>query len=366
MSFFRAIHLAIFAVLAMGTPSHSFESSVGGLNVSLVADGLDEPWAVDFLPGGDILVTERDGILWRIAPDGSRNQIAGLPKIFLDGQGGLLDVMVPKDFATSREIYISFAVKQGFGSGTALAKGVLNENATELRDTRTIFEMARGNKGGVHFGSRIVEANDGTIFLTLGDRGRREQAQSLTNHNGSVVRLSRNGEVPSDNPFIDTPGLKPEIYSYGHRNPQGAALGLDGTLWVVEHGAKGGDEVNKVKPGANYGWPVISYGTHYSGQKIGIGSAALGMEQPEHYWDPSIAPSGMMIYSGKLWPEWKGHIFVGSLKFNYISRLSGTDLIEVEQLQSNETERVRDVVEGPDGAIWFLSVGNGSLYKVTP
>ncbi len=366
MRFMHTLALTIAASFFALFPAVAFETSRGTLNVEMVVDGLNEPWAVDFLPDGALLITERDGLLWHITKAGARNQVSGLPDLIVDGQGGLLDVMVPRDFTQTREVYLSYARRQTFGSGTALAVGVLNDDGTAFTSMREIFEMARGNKGGVHFGSRIVEGEDGTIYATFGDRGRREQAQSLTNHNGTVIRLDRAGEVPADNPFVGTPGVKPEIFSYGHRNPQGAAVGLDGTLWVVEHGARGGDEVNKITPGANYGWPVISYGTHYSGQKIGIGQSALGMEQPEHYWDPSIAPSGMMIYSGKLWPEWKGHIFVGSLKFDYISRLSGSDLIEVEQMQTPQTDRVRDIAEGPDGAIWFLSVGNGALYKLTP
>ena len=185
-------------------------------------------------------------------------------------------------------------------------------------------------------------------------------------HNGSVVRINRDGSVPADNPFVGTAGARPEIWSYGHRNPQGATLGPDGRLWLNEHGARGGDEVNVIRKGANYGWPVIAYGRHYSGLKIGEGTAKPGMEQPETFWDPSIAPSGMMIYSGKLWPEWAGDIFVGSLKFDYISRLEGNPLREVERISGPETTRVRDVREAPDGSIWFLSVGERAVYRLTP
>jgi glucose/arabinose dehydrogenase len=245
-----------------------------------------------------------------------------------------------------------------------LIKATLDQDAGRITKSSVIFQQAQGFSGGRHFGSRVVEAKDGTIFMTIGDRGARKEAQNTTNHNGTVVRVRRSGITPPDNPLLGLPGAEPEIYSYGHRNPQGAALDLNGDLWVVEHGAKGGDEINKVKPGANYGWPVISYGTHYSGARF-QGTEARGMEQPAHYWDPSIAPSGMMVYSGKLWPEWKGDIFVGSLKFGYIARMDGETLAE-EALQSDETDRVRDVVEGPDGAIWFLSVNNDALYRITP
>ncbi|MDT8328062.1 MAG: PQQ-dependent sugar dehydrogenase, partial [Roseovarius sp.] len=198
-------------------------------------------------------------------------------------------------------------------------------------------------------------------------------AQNRSNLLGKILRIdvdnSGDGKpyaIPADNPFANTPGAQPEIWSYGHRNPQGAALDLEGTLWAVEHGARGGDEVNRIKPGANYGWPVISYGRHYSGLKIGEGAAKAGMEQPAYYWDPSIAPSGLMIYSGALWPQWRGDFFVGSLKFGYISRLSGTALAEVEQLKSPETKRVRDIREAPDGSIWFLSVAEGAAFRITP
>ena len=238
------------------------------------------------------------------------------------------------------------------------------------------FSMIRGNelyqlyaapgaRGGRHFGSRVVEARDGTLFISLGERGDRPSAQDLGLHQGSVVRINRDGTVPASNPFTGKHGAQPEIWSYGHRNPQGMSLDLRGNLWVAEHGAKGGDEVNRIRKGANYGWPVISYGRHYSGRKIGEGTSKPGMEQPEWYWDPSIAPSGMMIYSGRMWPEWRGDIFVGSLKFDYISRLSGSPLKEAEQLRSQETGRIRDVQEAPDGSIWFASESEGAVFRIS-
>ena len=226
--------------------------------------------------------------------------------------------------------------------------------------------MTGGGSGGRHFGSRVVEAPDGTLFLTIGDRGDADQAQNLATHNGTVLRLNRDGSVPADNPFLGLDGAQPEIWSYGHRNAQGAALDGQGRLWVVEHGARGGDEVNRVERGANYGWPVIAYGRHYSGAKIGEGTAKPGMEQPAHYWDPSIAPSGMVVYSGRLWPQWRGDIFVGSLKFDYISRLDGARVTEVEQIEAPQTGRVRDIREAPDGSLWFISVGDGAVYRLSP
>ncbi|MEW2913595.1 PQQ-dependent sugar dehydrogenase [Leisingera sp. JC11] len=339
-------------------------SSLGQLRVTKMAGGFDVPWAFDFLPGGGFLVTERDGVLFYVR-GGKRNQVRGTPAVVAAGQGGLLDVMVPRDFRTSREVFLTFSKRQGRGAGTALASGRLNRDNTALTDLRILFEAAPGSSGGRHFGSRVVEARDGTLFISLGERGDRPSAQNLRLHQGSVVRINRDGTIPAGNPFAGTAGAQPEIWSYGHRNPQGMALDLQGNLWVAEHGARGGDEVNRVHRGANYGWPVISYGRHYSGARIGEGTAKPGMEQPEWYWDPSIAPSGMMIYSGRMWPEWRGDIFVGSLKFDYISRLSGGPLREAEQLRSGETGRIRDVQEAPDGSIWFASEGEGAILRIT-
>lgn len=356
---------AIAALLSLAAPAHALDSSAGELSVTKLADGFEQPWAVEALPGGGILVTERGGALIHLRADGSRVSLKGIPKVVDRGQGGLLDVMIPRDFSKSRQVFLSYANRDTRSYGTALGVGQLSEDGTRLEGFKRIFQMARGSDAAKHFGSRIVEARDGTIFMTIGERGDRPSAQDRRNHNGTVIRVRKSGVIPPDNPFVGQPGTEPEIYSYGHRNPQGATLDLDGNLWVTEHGARGGDEVNAIKPGGNYGWPVISYGRHYSGFKIGEGTSKPGMEQPAHYWDPSIAPSGMMIYSGKLWPEWKGDIFVGSLKFDMISRLDGRTMAE-ERLKSRETGRVRDIIEAPSGAIWFLSVENGTLYEITP
>lgn len=355
----------ILLALALGRPGIALDTSAGTMTVTPVATGLTEPWSIGFLPGGGVLVTERDGRLL-LLDGGQASAVRGVPEVAVNGQGGLLDVMVPRDFAQRREVFLSFAKSQGRGAGTALAVGRLSHDGNRLEDVRTIFEIAPGSSGGRHFGSRIVEAPDGTIFLTVGDRGDDSSAQDLTRHNGSVIRLNRDGSVPADNPFVGQASARPEIWSYGHRNPQGATLDLQGNLWVNEHGARGGDEVNRVTRGANYGWPVISYGRHYSGLRIGEGTEKEGMEQPAFYWDPSIAPSGMMVYSGALWPGWRGDFFVGSLKFDYIARLDGETLREVEQIEGSETVRVRDIREAPDGSIWFLSVGEGAVYRMTP
>lgn len=342
------------------------QTTAGTVSITRVMGGLDEPWGLAFLPDGGFLVTERGGNLIHVSGEGQVNIVSGAPKVVASGQGGLLDVMVPRDFATSREVFLSFSKKQGRGAGTALAVGKLSEDSNRLTDLRVIFEMSPGSSGGKHFGSRIVEAVDGTIFLTIGERGDRPAAQDLSRHNGSVIRVRRDGTVPGDNPFVGQGGALPEIWSYGHRNPQGAALDLRGNLWVTEHGARGGDEVNQVRRGTNYGWPVIAYGRHYSGLKIGEGTAKPGMEQPAYFWDPSIAPSGLMIYSGKLWPQWRGHFFVGSLKFHYLSRLDPNSDWTEERIKSKETRRVRDVREAPDGSIWFLSVSEGAVFQMVP
>lgn len=359
--------LAAAAMLLAGVSgASSQDTSAGRVVISAVVSGLEEPWAVDFLPGGGILVTERGGRLLLAGAGRQVQAVSGLPEVAVGGQGGLLDVMVPRDFADSREVFVSYAKALRRGSGTALGVGRLSQDGSRLEGFRVIFEMTPGSTGGRHFGSRIIEAPDGRLFLTIGDRGDDELAQDLSRHNGSIIRINRDGSVPGDNPFVGREGARPEIWSYGHRNPQGAALDLDGVLWASEHGARGGDEVNRIEKGANYGWPVIAYGRHYSGFRIGEGTEKPGMEQPAHYWDPSIAPSGHMVYSGRLWPEWRGDHFIGSLKFSYIARLDPGRGFAEERIEAPETERVRDIAEGPDGAIWFLSVGQGALYRMTP
>jgi len=286
-----------FAVLLSATVSaaQTLQSSAGDIAVQQMVDGLDEPWAVGLLPDGAFLVTERDGTLLYVR-DGRTKSVSGVPEVAAKGQGGLLDVTVPRDFLQSREIFLTFAKRQPGGAGTALAVARLSKDGARLTDVKQLFESAIGGNTGRHFGSRVVEAPDGTLFVTIGDRGDRPSAQDRTNHNGSIVRIARDGSVPPDNPFVGQPGVQPEIWSYGHRNPQGAGLDQNGQLWTAEHGARGGDEVNRIKKGANYGWPVISYGRHYIGGKIGEGSAKPGMEQPMHFWDPchrTVRPDGL-------------------------------------------------------------------------
>jgi glucose/arabinose dehydrogenase len=325
---FFLLTLATGTVLYFGltapvvAPEHRiFDTSAGQVAVAQVAGPFSHPWGVTFLPGGAMLVTERAGRLWRLGPDGARGEVTGLPEVKAKGQGGLMDVVAARDFADTRDIFLTFSEPSDGKSRTAVAVARLAGDGQALEDIRVIFRQQPAASATHHYGSRVAEAPDGTLWVTLGERGLRTQAQNLLSHMGKVVRIARDGAVPRDNPYVGGLGL-PENWSFGHRNPQGAALDpATGALWIVEHGAKGGDEVNRPEPGKNYGWPVISYGTTYAGTKIGEGTEKAGMEQPVHYWDPSIAPSGMMIYSGKLWPEWQGDIFVGALKFKLISRL---------------------------------------------
>ena len=358
---------AIIACLAL-LPQAVCALSIGEVRIERMAKNLKVPWGLGFLPDCGFLVTLRDGRLLHFDREGRRQTVTGVPIVHAAGQGGLLDIVIARDFSQTRELFLSFAKTQPGGAGTALAVARLAEAGDRLTDLRLLFEAQPHSGGGRHFGSRIVERDDGTLFLTIGDRGDRMSAQDTANHNGTIVRLNRDGGVPIGNPLTDAADGLPEIWSFGHRNPQGAALDASGTLWAVEHGAKGGDEVNRIAPGKNYGWPVIAYGRHYSGGKIGVGTAREGMEQPAHYWDPSIAPSGMMIYSGRLWPQWTGDMFVGSLKFDLISRLRHGDegLREVEQIRFAQTGRVRDVREAPDGSIWFLSEDRRAAYRMLP
>ncbi len=363
----RASAVALF--LALGAPAHSqtLQSSAGPIQVEEVAGDFFGPWSLGFLPDGGVLVTEKAGTLWHLRADGSRVEVTGLPDDVVEiGQGGLMDVLIPRDFAQSRQIIFSHAARLSGGAGTVISAGVLSHDGTRLDNLQRLFEMRPASSAGRHFGGRLVEGPQGHIFLSIGDRGDRPAAQDLGRHNGSIIRINRDGSVPDDNPLVGRDGALSEIWTWGHRNPQGMTLDAQGRLWTNAHGARGGDEVNLIEKGQNYGWPVISYGVHYSGAKIGEGTSKPGMEQPAFYWDPSIAPSGLVIYSGKLWPEWEGDFLIGSLKFDMVSRLSGDPLKEVERIEGDATSRVRDLREAPDGSIWMISEGNGAIYRLTP
>lgn len=364
----RAIIVMILTVLVTQGVAQDASPPRQQIAPERIADGFDVPWSIGFLPEGAILVTERGGRLWYLPTgDAQRRQVSGLPEVAARGQGGLLDVMVPRDFTHSREVFFSYASpRPDDGAVTALAAGRLSRDGSRVERVRVLFKADTVGQGGRHFGGRIVEGPEGYLFMTIGERGARPSAQDLDTHNGTVVRLNRDGTIPADNPFVERNDALPEIWSYGHRNPQGAALDAQGRLWVHEHGARGGDEVNLIRKGANYGWPVIAYGRHYSGAKIGEGTHKAGMEQPEFYWDPSIAPSGFVIHSGRGAPGWRGNFFVGSLKFDMIARLSGKPLKEVARMHSPETLRVRALHEGPDGALWIVSEGRGAIYRLEP
>ncbi len=371
-----ASSLILLCALALGHGAEGrvFDTSAGKVDVNRVAGPFEHPWSVTFLNGPDgwareMLVTERLGRLWLVRRDGAKAELSGAPSVLASGQGGLLDVVAARDFATSGIVFLSYSEPADGGARTAVARARLDRDAGALRDLQVIFRMSPVVNSKHHFGSRVVEAEDGSLFVTLGERGQRDQAQELSSHLGKVVRIMPDGSVPAGNPFIGQDNALPEIWSYGHRNPQGAAMGPDGTLWTVEHGARGGDEINHPEPGKNYGWPVISYGTHYTFLPIGEGTEKKGMEQPVHYWDPSIAPSGLTVYQGDLFPDWRGDLLVGALKFQLIARLDLEDgkVIGEERLFEGEFGRIRDVRSGPEGAIWFLTdEDEGALYRMAP
>jgi glucose/arabinose dehydrogenase len=295
--------------------------------------------------------------------------VSGVPAVVGEGQGGLLDVAPAPDFAQSRMIYLSYSEPgEGGTAGTAVARGRLG--AQGLESVEVIFRQEPKVSGRAHFGSRLVFTPDGYLFITTGERNRRDDSQDLTRHMGKVIRLRPDGSVPPNNPFVGRSGARPEIWSYGHRNMQGAGLHPETKeLWTVEHGAMGGDELNTPKPGRNYGWPVITYGRDYSGASIGVGTAQEGMEQPVHYWDPSIAPSGLMFYTGDRFPGWRGNLFVGALGFELLSRLelNGNHVAAEERLLQGFGDRIRDVRQGPDGLIYLLTdEDNGRILRLEP
>ena len=339
-----------------------------------VASGLQNPWAVAFLPDGRFLVTERPGRLRVVNADGQvQPAVQGLPEVAAGGQGGLLDVITDSAFASNRTIYFCFSEPgKGTTNSTALARARLSQDARRLEDVKVIFSQQPKFSSTAHFGCRIVERPDGTLFLTLGDRfSRRDDAQTLDNHHGKVVRVGKDGAIPKDNPFVGKAGALPEIWSYGHRNSQGATLAPDGSLWTHEHGARGGDEINRPQPGKNYGWPQVSFGVNYDGSKIGSGdSAAPGLEPPLHHWTPSIAPSGMaFLTSERYGAGWKGNLFVGSLKFEYLDRIELKDgkVVAEHKLLEDVGQRIRDVRQGPDGLLYVVTDSpSGKLLRLLP
>lgn len=346
------------------------------VDVAAIALGLENPWGMSFLPDGAVLVTERPGRL-RLAADGRLGPaIEGVPAVYDGGQGGLLDVALDPNFAENRLIYLSFSEAGDGGAGTAILRARLNREGLDghLDEQQVIFRQNIKSGGGRHFGSRLTFAPDGTLFATIGERGDRDRAQDQRDHAGSVIRINSDGSVPSDNPFVGDSTALPELWSIGHRNPQGAAIHPEtGKHWVVEHGARGGDELNLPEAGKNYGWPEISYGRHYTGFKIGQGTEAAGFEQPVYYWDPSIAPSGLAFYGSDGVEAWTGNAFVGALKDQLIARLtidisgSSSKVIAEERWDMSKWGRIRDVDIDAAGNIWFLTDEyEGGIFRIKP
>ncbi|HWT56967.1 MAG TPA: PQQ-dependent sugar dehydrogenase [Rhizobium sp.] len=340
------------------------------VRVDKLADGLEHPWAVEVLPDGAYLVTERPGRM-RIIRDGKvSDPIDGVPRVSARGQGGLMDVALAPDFATSRKLYFTAAIANRQGSGTEAFSATLSTDEKTLDAVTPVFTMQRFTSGNIQYGSRIAIARDGSLFISIGDRGDRDRSQDWRDDAGSIVHINADGSIPADNPFKDGGKALPEIWSKGHRNPQGITFDTkDGKLYTVEHGARGGDEINEPEAGKNYGWPIITYGRDYSGAEIGEGTAREGLEQPLHYWDPSIAPGALAVYRGAMFPEWDGNFIVAALKFQLLSRMqrdeSGAFVAE-ERLFEGEYGRIRDVIVAPDGALLMVTdEDNGALLRVS-
>ena len=341
------------------------ESSAGPLQITQIAGGLDEPWGIAHLPDGRFLVTERDRAALRLfGADGmDLGQIAGLPNVSVGGQGGLLDVMIPRGFRDDPLIYLTYAAGANGGRGTALARATLDLGAMTLRDVQVIFAASEGVRGGNHFGARVIEAQDGTLFLGLGDRGTGPdgmESQDPMRSEGKVFHLN-----PDGSPASQIAGAMAGIFSLGHRNPQGLVQTAAGEVILVEHGPQGGDEVNILRQGANYGWPLVTKGERYGGGTIGV-TQMKGMVDGVKVWVPSIAPSGLMEYQGDLFSAWRGDLFTGSLNSDFIARIDPDNGYTEERIAAPETARVRDVVQAPDGSIWFLSVIEGAVYRLAP
>jgi glucose/arabinose dehydrogenase len=342
--------------------------------VATFASGLVHPWGMAFLPDGQVLVSERPGRVRIVGKDGKLSDpVRGVPAVVAGGQGGLLDVALDPSFASNRLVYLSYSEPRGDGlnaTGVARGKLVTDGSSPQLDDVKVIFRQMPAASGSAHFGSRLAFARDGNLFITTGDRYHgKAKAQDLGTHFGRVIRIRPDGSVPPDNPFVNRSGALPETWSYGHRNPQSAAIHPEtGKLWTVEHAARGGDEINVPEAGKNYGWPVINYGRDYSGLKIGESTHKAGMEQPIYDWDPSIAPSGMAFYTGSLFPEWKGNLFVGALAGRALHRLvlKGESIVGEEALLKG-LDRIRDVRNGPDGALWLLTDSpQGRILRLVP
>jgi glucose/arabinose dehydrogenase len=364
--------LLAFVLLPALAAAQDIRSEEHAFRVVKIVEGLEHPWSVAFLPDGRMLITERPGRL-RVVSGGKLEPqpIAGLPEVVAQGQGGLFDIVLHPRFGENSLVYFSYNGRGPGGTGTELARAKLA--GQRLENVQVLFRQDPKGRSGLHFGGRIVFDRAGYVYLTLGERGEMQRAQRTDDHAGSVIRLHDDGRVPADNPFVGMAGWKPEKFDLGHRNQQGAALHpTTGALWTHEHGPQGGDEVNVIRAGANYGWPVITYGVNYGlGTKIGEGTAKAGMEQPLHKWVPSIAPSGMAFYMGDRFPKWRGDLFVGALRGEVLVRLrlDGEKIVHEERLLKGTLGRIRDVRAGPDGLIYLLtddSVGVLARLEPTP
>ncbi len=361
----------LLLLLCIAPAAHAgqpYRSELVDFQVEEVAAGLNRPWGMVFLPDGTMLITELGGRLKHIA-HGRQITLRGVPESHNRGQGGLLSIALDPDFARNQRIYLAYTGKGEGGYSTEVVRAVLA--ADQLRDVQTLFVAKPRYRGGRHFGSRLLFDKAGYLYISLGDRGQREQAQAVTNHAGTLIRLHPDGRIPEDNPFVGQAGAEPAIFTYGNRNMQGLALHPQtGAIWTHEHGPQGGDELNLMQAGGNYGWPIITYGVNYGfGTKIGEGTHKAGMLQPRHVWTPSIAPSGMAFYTGDQLPAWQGNVFVGSLKFGQVARLAlaGDQVTGEERLFDGEYGRIRDIVNGPDGLLYFLTdERDGRLYRIAP
>ena len=373
--------LMVFAGLTVGAATvHAAQTNAPAapataIDVTEIAHGLEHPWSLQFLPDGRYLVTERPGRIRVVGKDGKLSEpVSGVPEVVQEGQAGLLDILLAPDFATSGLIYFSFSEpRDGGTNGTAVARGklTLSDAGGALSDLAVIFRQQPSIASSAHFGSRLVWAKDGTLFITLGERySQRNSAQDLSTDLGKIVRIDADGSIPKDNPFVGQSGKRPEIWSYGHRNPQGAALNpATGELWETEHAAHGGDELNIPRAGRNYGWPVITWGNDYNGSKIGEGTSKPGMEQPLYYWNPSIGTSGLAFYTGDLFPQWKGNVLAGGLAKTVLQRLvmDGETVVAEEHLLVDRGERIRDVRVAPDGSVFVLTdEEDGKVLRLAP
>jgi aldose sugar dehydrogenase len=375
MTFLSLMSVAMVDILITPTPAMAQQSPnpqpvEAPAQVTTVAEGLEHPWGLTFLPDGRMLVTERPGRLRLVTKDGQVSPpLKGLPQVYAEGQGGLLDVTLDPNFASNRLVYISYAEPgEGGVAGTAVARGRLNEAATALEGVQVVFRQEPKVKGPNHFGSRLVFSPDGKLFITTGERFAFRPAQNLATDLGKIIRINPDGSVPKDNPFVGREGVRPEIWSYGHRNVQGAAINPEtGALWTDEFGPMGGDEINIPEAGHNYGWPLVSWGQHYNGDNIPDPPTRPDLAQPIYYWNPVISPSGMAFYTGNAFPTWRGNLLIGGLSAQALVRLTLDGAQVTDEQRFAMDDRIRDVNQGPDGFLYLLTDNSdGRILRIAP